>query len=217
MTAVPEDTSLLDSIRSEYFPRLTGITNPDLIEGMLAIPPLRSLLMARISQVLSAPENLPDGEGQALQRLLAMDLDELQRVARLISVLVHAPSLARSTDGAILRLVTTHAGTRQIAQHLTDSDGPEFQSLPHTVFITQEVLDLYTKQIMHYLIGLVPPSLLQRMILRFPEGAMPAPYSLADCPEDREILIQMLGTALPLADEIAAQAVAENGGTDAKG
>ncbi|MEO0624493.1 MAG: hypothetical protein AAFU49_03005 [Pseudomonadota bacterium] len=194
----------LDFAEQSYMPHLLGVSSHDLAASLMAVAPLRPLLDQRVEEILGDPEDLPIGEFSALVELLNADLDALDRIARIVAVLVHAPSLATTTDGAILRLIVAHTGTREIVRCLDDQDSPVFECLPHTVYVTQELLDLYTQQVLRYMMGLIPPRLMQRVIVRFPEGALPAPDTLTDRPADRATLLALVETALALLPGVTA-------------
>ncbi|MEM9147438.1 MAG: hypothetical protein AAGC57_14700 [Pseudomonadota bacterium] len=188
----------LDFAEPAYRSQLLGLKNPDLAAALMAVAPLRPRLDQRVDEILGEPEDLPIGEFSTMVELLNADLEMLARVARIVAVLVHAPSMATMTDGAMLRLAVAHAGTREIVRHLHDPSSPVFECLPHTIYITQELLDLYTQQVLRYILGLIPTQLMQRVIVRFPEGALPAPDALTDRPADRAALLALVDTALAL-------------------
>lgn len=190
----------LDFALPEYHARILGLRSPTIAEALLSTPHLRPDLDARLENLLGEPEDPPAAELAVCLGILDADLDRLDALSRVVAVLVHAPSLALATDGAVLRLVVAHAGRRSIVKHLRDPESPAFECLPHTLYVTQELLDLYTHQIGRYLLGLIPPRLFQRMLLRFPEGALTQPDSLAARPTDRAALLNLTRIALSILD-----------------
>ncbi len=187
----------LSYCQKDYIPQILGIKSERVVDRLLSIEPLSDRIEEQIEKSLGEFDAIPPDNLVMISRILDMNIERLETVARITAVLTQAPSLMLVADGELLRMVIAHSGSGDILKCINEKPTPSLKSLPHTVLVTQELLDLYTRQIQSYILGLVPLKLFQRMIICHPRGVLPAQIALK-YPEDHDAFVELFDIACSL-------------------
>ena len=133
--------SALSYCRKEYISQILGIKSERIVDRLLSIEPLSKRIEERIENSLGDFDTIPPDDLVLISRILDMNRERLENVARITAVLTQAPSLMLVADGELLRMVVAHAGSEDILKYIDEKSVPILKSLPHTVLVTQVLLE----------------------------------------------------------------------------
>lgn len=148
-----------------------GFASASLVSALLATPPLRPLIAARIDALLAeaaAPPVADEASDPVAAFLRGATFAEIEAAARVATALAHAPTLLATTDGAVLALALTFAGRRGLADALRAGDAPMLTTPPAPETLTPEGLSALAARPFARLMAQTPPARRLRFDLAAP-------------------------------------------------
>lgn len=174
------DEALFDHILPENLPAALTLKDAGLAERLASSRLLKESVRARVLSSLPAlPEALPAESAELFAELSMTTADALERLCRVMAVLINHRAILATTSGAVLTQIAAWCGGRALILGLQDRSFPVFANFHVLKTVSSGELELYAQTVKDHLVGLLPPAYRARLKLRLAPADFPEPRAFA--------------------------------------